>query len=67
MIKFIKRLFKREPQPDVLVVGPSGGIRLYVSRVVGSRRIVENCGEVFLLNEDGTVRGSYWATTWEPL
>lgn len=67
MIKFIKSLFKKEPQPDVLVIDSNGGIRLYASRIVGRRRVVEHNGDVLLLADDGTIRGSYWAKTWEEL
>lgn len=67
MIKFIKRFFKREPQPDVLVIDHNGGVRLFVSRIVGRRRVVEHNGDVILLCDDGNVRGSYWAKTWEAL
>lgn len=67
MIKLLKHLFKREPQPDVLVIDSNGGIRLYVSRIVGRRRVVEHNGDVLVLADDGTVRGSYWAKTWEAL
>lgn len=67
MIKLIKGLFKREPKPDVLVFDHNGGVRLFVSRIVGRRRVVEHNGDVLLLSDDGTVRGSYWAKTWEAL
>ena len=67
MIALIKRIFKREPQPDVLVVDHNGCIRLYASRIVGRRRVVEHHGDVLLLSDDGTVRGNYWAKTWEEL
>lgn len=67
MIKFIKRLFKREPQPDVLVIDHNGGIQLYVSRTIGRRRVIEHHGSVLVLADDGTVRGSYLAKTWEAL
>lgn len=67
MISLIKHLFKREPQPDVLVIDHSGGIRFYVSRTIGRRRVVEHRGDVLLLSDDGTVRGSHWAKTWEEL
>lgn len=67
MIGLLKRLFKREPQPDVLVIDHHGGIKMCASRIIGRRRVVEHHGDVFVLAEDGTVRGSYWAKTWEAL
>lgn len=70
MIKFIKRLcgLGKKPEPDVLVEDHNGGIKLYTSRVVGGRRVIDgSCGDVLVLHPDGTVRGSYYAKKWEAL
>lgn len=69
MIKLIKCLFKRkEPQPDVLIEDCTGVLRLYVSRTVAGRRVIEHpYGDLLLLQDDGTVRGSHWAKKWEAL
>jgi hypothetical protein len=67
MIKFIKRLFEREPQPDVLLVDYNGGISLHVSRIVARRRVVDCGGRVLVLGDKGEVRGGHWAKTWEEL
>jgi hypothetical protein len=67
MIEFIKRLFKREPQPDVLLVDDNGSISLHVSRIVARRRVVDYSGGVLMLGDEGKVRGSHWVKTWEEL
>jgi hypothetical protein len=67
MIKFIKRLFEREPQPDVLLVDYNDDISLHVSRIVAGRRIVDYGSRVLVLGDKGEVRGGQWAKTWEEL
>jgi hypothetical protein len=67
MIKFIKRLFEREPQPDVLLVDHNGDISLHVSRIVGRRRVVDYADRVLVLGDKGEVHGRGWAKTWEEL
>lgn len=69
MIKLIKCLFKqKEPQPDVLIEDYTGGIRLFVSRTIAGRRVIDDrYGDLLLLQDDGTVRGSHWAKKWEAL
>lgn len=61
----IKRLFKREPVPDVILIGHDGQLRFAVSRVVAKRRVVEQNGSLVLLCDGGTVRGSYYHEKWE--
>ena len=67
MIKLIKRLFKREPQPDVLLLSPSeSSIMVACSKVLHTgRRVVEHRGDILILEKDGAVRGSAWITKWE--
>lgn len=69
MIKFIKRLFKRnKPQPDVLIEDHNGGLKLFVSRTIAGRRVIDDRhGDLLILQDDGTVRGSHWAKKWEAL
>ena len=61
----IKRLFKREPVPDVILIGHDGQLRFAVSRIIAKRRVVEQYGRLVLLCDDGTVCGSYDLKKWE--
>ena len=65
MIKFIKRLFEKDP--DVLLIGSDyeGSIRFARSRKLGGRRVVDYRGDLLILQDDGTVRGSVWVKKWE--
>lgn len=67
MIKFIKRLFNREP--DVMLIGSSDDdrIKFVRSRIIGGRRVVEDCGYMAILESDGSIRGNMWFKKWEAL
>lgn len=65
MIKFIKRLFRGDTEPDVLLVGHDEHLEFAFSRIVAGRRIVVLHGRILVLRADGTVRGSYYYQKWE--